>query len=246
MRISLRQSAISLVAFVVAVAMLAFMLRNAASLGQESLLVRALFLGLASAVATLAIYPFIAPFRGKPVLYALCVSLPAALPGFVYYLILLPQQAGVGVTATQLQSELISDRSSNGIIEVGFSYPIYTPTIEVVNPELFTRQVNVFLRIIDANNETTLFRAVRTRIPGSGLSVEATVRGMLSENEEFLFLPLAIPPVSSVVGKLVFVISNLDDGTTFTEAMGRAYSAQFELRDPATAELLFEFPLNFF
>jgi len=36
----------------------------------------------------------------------------------------------------------------------------------------------------------------------------------------------------------------LEDGTTFTEALGRAYQAQFELRDPESGALLLEFPLN--
>lgn len=246
MRLTLRQVFISLVALVTAVLTGLFMLRNEALLGEESLLLRNLVLSCAIIAMLLAVYPFIPLFRNKPGRYLLFVCLPALLPGLVYYLYLLPQQAGEGVIAAQLQSELISDRSSNGIIEVGFSYPIYTPTIAVTNNELFTRRVNVFLRMIDANNETALFRAVRMRIPGAGLSVEATVRGMLSENPDYLFLPLVIPPLGTVEGKVVFIISNLDDGTTFTEAMGRAYQAQFELRDPETAELLVEFPLAFF
>jgi len=214
--------------------------------GLLALPLRSLLLSTAVFCAMIAVYPLNPLFVGKPLNYGLFVCLPSLLPGIIYFLYLLPQQAGVGVSGEQLQSALISDRSSNGFVEIGFSYPIYTPTITITNREVYTQQVNVYLRIEDANNEETLFRAVRANIPGSSLSVEATVLGLLSENDGFLFLPVPIPPASSVEGKVVFIISNLDDGSTFTEALGRAYQANFELRDPENADLLFSFPLNHF
>lgn len=244
MKISLRQVVITVAALLVAIATVIYMSQNAARLGNEPLLVRALVLSIAIVTALIAMYPFNPIFTDKPGAYALTICLPAVIPGFIYFLILFPAQAGSGVTAEQLQSQLITDSSSNGIIEVGFSYPIYTPTISVTNHEVFTTQVNVFLRMIDGNNESALFRAVRGRIPGSSLSVEATVRGMLSENEEYLFIPLELPPRRTVTGQVVFIISNLEDGSTFTEALGRAYQAQFELRNPENGELLVEFPLT--
>ncbi len=244
MKISIRQIFISVSGILIAVAIVAYMATNAVSIGNQALPVRALILSVAVVAAMVAVYPLNLQFAGRPKLYFLFVCVPAVLPGLVYYLWLLPQQAGAGLEALQLRSELITDRSSNGFVEVGFSYPIFTPTITITNPQLFTTEVNVFLRIIDSNNETNLFRAVRQRIPSMSLSVEATVQGMLSENPDYLFIPVAVPPMRSVTGKVVFIISNLDDGSTFTEALGRAYQASFELRDPATAELLLEFPLN--
>lgn len=244
MKISFRQLFISVMAGMVAVVIVAYLANNATAIGLLALPLRALILSVAIVAAMVAVYPLNAQFARKPGLYCLFVCLPAVVPGLVYYLFLLPQQAGEGMHAEQLRSELITDRSSNGFVEVGFSYPIFTPTITITNRELFTREVNVFLRIIDANNETNLFRAVRAQIPGESLSVESTVQGMLSENAGFLFIPVAIPPLRSIAGKVVFIISNLDDGSSFTEALGRAYQASFELRDPATAELLLEFPLN--
>jgi hypothetical protein len=244
MNLSLRQIVICVTALLLALATVILMSQNAARLGTEPLLVRALLLSVAIVAALIAVYPFNPIFKDKPGAYALTICLPALIPGFVYFLILFPGQAGSGVTAEQLQSQLITDSSSNGIIEVGFSYPIYTPTISVSNHELFTSQVNVFLRMIDGNNESALFRAVRRRIPGSGLSVEASVQGMLSENEEYLFIPLEIPPLRTVTGQVVFIISNLEDGSTFMEALGRAYQAQFELRNPENGELIAEFPLT--
>ncbi|MDE0732649.1 MAG: hypothetical protein OSB72_06300 [Gammaproteobacteria bacterium] len=244
MNISPHQLVTSLIALLVSIATVFLFTQNALQLGNEPLVFRALVLSIAILAALIAVYPFYPVFSGRPITYGVFICLPALLPGFLYFLYLLPQQAGIGLSAEQLSNQLITDSSSNGIIEVGFSYPIFTPTIKVTNQELFTRHVNIFLRITDSNNEVALFRAVRSRIPSTGLSVEATVQGMLSENEEFLFLPLKLPPVASVSGKVVFVISNLDDGATFTEALGRASQAQFELREPETGVLIMEFPLN--
>lgn len=244
MRIRIHQVVISVIACMLAVAVVVYMANNAVGIGTLPLITRALILSVAIIAAMVALYPFNALFAGKPGSYALFVCLPSVVPGFVYFLLLLPQQAGTGLLAEQLQSQLITDRSSNGFVEIGFSYPIFTPTVRIENRELYTREVNVFLRIVDANNEETLFRAVRARIPGTSLSVESTVQGMLAESAGFLFLPVAIPPVSQVEGKVVFIISNLDDGTTFTEALGRAYQSSLELRDPQTGDLLLAFPLS--
>lgn len=244
MRLTLLQIASSIAALLIAMATIRYMSLNAAAMGELPLIARAAILSLAVTAALVAIYPLSSLFSSQPGTYGLFVYLPALVPGFVYYLILLPNQAGVGVTAQQVQSQLITDRSSNGIIEVGFSYPIYTPTLTLTNHELFTRQVNVFLRMVDANDETALFRAVRQFIPGFGLSVEATVQGMLSQNAEYLYLPLDLPPGRSITGRLVFIISNLDDGSSFSEALAESNQTQIELRDPATGELVYQFSLE--
>lgn len=244
MKISLRQIVISLLALILAITTIVYIAQNAVGIGYEHLWLRALVLGLAIVACLIAVYPLNPAFRERPVAYAIAVCLPAVIPGFIYYLLVMPSQAGGGLSAEQLNSQLITDSSSNGIIEVGFSYPIFTPLITVENHELFTKEVNVFLRMIDGSNESALFRAVRKTIPGSGLSVESTVRGMLSENEAYVFIPLQIPPLSSVTGQLAFVISNLDDGIAFTDALDRASQAQFELREPETGELILEFPLS--
>jgi hypothetical protein len=89
-----------------------------------------------------------------------------------------------------------------------------------------------------------LFRAVRQNVPENILSVESTVLGMLSENSNYVFNPLELPPGISVEGQAVFIISNLEDGATFTEALRTASQAQLELRDPSNGQLLLEFPLN--
>lgn len=244
MNITLKKVIICIAALLVAVTAVVFIAQNPARIGGEPLIIRAAILSLAIVAALVAAYPFNPMFSDKPGAYALAVCLPALIPVVAYYFILLPNQAGTGLTGEQITAELITDSSSNGIIEVGFSYPIYTPALRVGNLELFTKQVNVFLRMTDANSETALFRAVRKRIPGASLSVESTVQGMLSESEGYEFIPLEIPPVSSITTRVAFIISNLNDGTTFTEALGRAYQAQFELRDPETGELLLEFPLT--
>ena len=244
MKVSLRQVVGSILALFVAVVVVVAISENPARFGSESLIVRSLILGIAIIAALVAVYPFNPLFKGRPGPYGAVVCLPAVVPVFIYYLFFLPSQAGEGLSAEQLQNQLITDSSSNGIIEVGFSYPIYTPTLSISNHELFTRQVNVFLRMVDASDETSLYRAVRSHIPGASLSVEATVRGMLSRNAEYEFNPIDLPPGRSVVGKVVFVISNLEDGASFTEALSRAKQVQIELREPETGGLLLMFPVE--
>ena len=244
MKITLPHILISLPSVLIAITAVFFIFQNPAQFGNESLLVRALSWNLVIVALLVAFYPFNRFLGGKPGIYAIVVCLPAVIPAFVYFLYFLPGQAGEGILAEQLQSELITDSSSNGIIEVGFRYPIYTPTISVKNLELFTRQANIFLRITDANGDNALFRGVRSEISGPGLTVEATVKGMLSENTGYLFNPLDLPPNHEVIGRSIFIISNLEDGSAFTEALTRAYQAQFELRDPNNGQLLLEFPLN--
>ncbi|MEX0963699.1 MAG: hypothetical protein WDZ52_06635 [Pseudohongiellaceae bacterium] len=244
MNISLKKIIVCIAALLVAITTVLLIVQNPARMGSEPLVVRAAALSLAIVAALIAIYPFNPLFLRRPRVYALTVCLPALIPVAAYYFFLLPSQAGTGLTGEQVTAELITDSSSNGIIEVGFSYPIYTPALRIGNLELFTRQVNVFLRMTDANGETALFRAVRKRIPGASLSVESTVQGMLSESAGYEFIPLEIPPASSITTRVAFIISNLDDGTTFTQALGRAYQAQFELRDPESGELILEFPLT--
>ncbi|HAS48077.1 hypothetical protein N9329_04445 [Gammaproteobacteria bacterium] len=244
MNTNIRRIIICIAALLVAVAIVVFIAQNPALIGSEPLFIRAALLSLAIIAALIAVYPFNPLFLDKPGIYAAAVCMPAIVPVLVYYFVLLPQQAGVGISAEQVTSEMITDSSSNGIIEVGFSYPIYTPALRVSNLELFTKQVNVFMRMTDANGEAALFRAVRTRIPGSSLSVESTVQGMLSESDGYGFIPLQIPPASSITTRVAFIISNLDNGSNFTDALRTATQAQFELRDPETGELLLEFPLN--
>lgn len=241
---TLRKIIVSISALLVAVAMAIFITQNPSRIGSEPLFIRAALLSIAIVAALIAAYPFNPLFSGKPGIYAAIVCIPTLIPVLAYYFILLPNQAGSGLTGEQISNELITDSSSNGIIEVGFSYPIYTPSLRVGNLELFTKQVNVFLRMTDGDGEVVLFRAVRKRIPGSSLSVESTVQGMLSESAGYEFIPLEIPPASSVTTRVAFIMSNVESGSTFTDALDRASQAQFELRDPESGSLLLDFPLT--
>jgi len=174
----------------------------------------------------------------------LLAALLILVPPPVYFLYWLPRLASDGVEAEQLDSALITESTSNGIIEVGFAYPIYTPTLLISNRTVSTAEYDVYLRIYDANADSSLFRAVRGVLPNQSLSVEAAVNGMLSRSSGYLFNPVSVPPLGSVTGRLVFIISNLRDGTTFDDALNSAYPAEFELRDPASDELLLRFPLT--
>lgn len=244
MNTTLRKVIVCISALLVAVAMVIYIAQNPARIGNEPLFIRAALLSLAIVAALIAAYPFNPLFARRPGIYATTVCIPALIPVLVYYFILLPDQVGMGLTGEQISNELITDSSSNGIIEVGFSYPIYTPALRVGNLELYTKQVNVFLRMTDDSGEVALFRAVRKRIPGASLSVESTVQGMLSESAGYEFIPLEIPPASSVTTRVAFIISNVESGSTFTDALDRASQAQFELRDPENGELLLDFPLT--
>ena len=216
----------------------------AAQVGSLSLNSR-LLLGEFTAFFTLVgIYPFIPWFSERVKFYLGIVCIPLLLVVAWYFYSYLPTQAIGGVSGRQLTSETISDSTSNGIIEIGFAYPIYTPAIQISNNELFTKELNIFLRILDGNNEPALFRAIRAILPDSRLSVEATVNGLLSENSDFLFIPIVVPPGVTVEGKVVFVISNLNDGSTFDEALGRSYPGQFEIREPESGDLLYSFPMT--
>ena len=244
MKISLQQVVTSLVSLLIAVLVVVFISDNPGRLGEEPLVVRALVLSVAIFAALVAVYPLNPLFTDRPGTYAGIVCVPALIPGFIFYLFLLPGKAGQGFEAEQLATSLITDRTSNGIIEVGFRYPIYTPTIAVKNRELFTRHVNLFLRMTEVNGEEILFRAVRLNVPGNGLSVESAVQGMLSETQRYLFNPIEIPPDRTLEGQVVFIISNLEDTATFTDALESSNQVNFEIRDPQNGQLLLEFPLQ--
>ncbi|MBL4580960.1 MAG: hypothetical protein JKY29_04000 [Gammaproteobacteria bacterium] len=244
MNTTLKKIILCISAFLVAVSMVIFIAQNPARIGNEPLFIRAALLSLAIVAALIAAYPFNPLFSGRPGIYTATVCVPALIPVLVYYFILLPNQAGIGLTGEQVSNEFITDSSSNGIIEVGFSYPIYTPALRLGNLELFTKQVNVFLRMTDSDGEVVLFRAVRKRIPGSSLSVESTVQGMLSESAGYEFIPIEIPPASRVTTRVAFIISSLDEGVNFADALDRTSQARFELRDPENGVLLLDFPLT--
>ena len=243
MTFSLRQILISLLSLAFAFTYIVLLADNSARIGEQSLLLRAVLVNIAVLAALVGCYPLFHFIQLRRTAFAMVVCLPAMLPALFYYLLVLPRQAGDGIEFTQLHSSLISDSSSNGIVEIGFAYPIFTPELSFRNQELFTRQVSIFLRMEDGDGEQALFRGVRTTIPGESLSVEATVRGMLSENQDYLFNPLTLPPQKEVVGKAVFIISNVDDGASFTEALRVAQSVQLELRDPETGALYHELPI---
>lgn len=242
--ISVRQLILSLLAMLTASGVLAVFLGNPEFVGSQALIIRAAILDSAILLVLTAIYPLAPVFVKRPAIYGFVVCLPALLPAIFYFCWLLPQHGSGEIQGEQLNSALITDASSNGLVEVGFAYPIYTPLITLRNTGLFTEYVNVFLRVTDANDGSALFRAVRAEVPGSGLSVESSVRGMLSNNGDYRFNPLALPPAKTVQGKMVFIISSLDDGTSFTDALSSAFKAEFEIRNPASGALITSFPLD--
>lgn len=206
--------------------------------GRQDLIVR----------AVLFLLPILAALSGVWVLLrARIVALlfiPAILGGFGYFLYWMPRYSDSVLSIEMMEQRLITDSSSNALVEIGFAYPIFTPTLKLRNGELFSREIDVYLRVNDAEARSTLYRAVRDEVPAGTLSVEATVRGMLSANERYLFLPLRLAPGDEITGRLVFVITALDEGASFMGELSRANLAQFELRDAGGGELLLEVPVE--
>ena len=228
----------------IAIASLVVITGNPGKFGEYSLFARACLVNLVIVACLIALLPFWSPLlRMKRQLMVLMI-LTSWIPAFIFYLLILPSRAVNELDLDQQDSSLLSDRSSNGIIEIGFQYPIFTPTISLVNRDAFTRDVTIFLRLIDSNKESALFRAVRLRSDSENLSVESTIRGMLSTNLRYLFNPIKLPPGESISGRPVFIITNLEDGASFTEALGNGYTGSFELRDADEGNLLADFPLE--
>ena len=234
----------SIFASLVAIASLVVIIGNPGKFGEYSLFARSCLVNLAIVACLSALLPFWSPLlRMKRQLMVLMI-LTSWIPAFIFYLLILPSRAVNELDLDQQDSSLLSDRSSNGIIEIGFQYPIFTPAISLVNRDAFTRDVTIFLRLIDRNQESALFRAVRLRTDSENLSVESTIRGMLSTNLRYLFNPIKLPPGESISGRPVFIITNLEDGASFTEALGNGYTGSFELRDADEGNLLANFPLE--
>ena len=217
-----------------AVALFYWLDANAVLVGTFAIPLRALLSAAVGIFALFGVRPWLSPFLRSSSVFA---------GFFVIPYLLLPQREGEGVRGEQILSALITDASSNGIVEVGFSYPIYTPTVEVKNAELFTRNVELFLRVVDASGDSSLYRAVRDEVPGAALSVEASVKGLLSENNEYLFNPVSVAPLATLTGRAAFVITDLEEGKTLRQALREAQQAQFELREIQSGDLIDEFPL---
>lgn len=239
MNTTLRKIVISLSAFLVAVALVVFIAQNPARVGNEPLFIRAALLSLAVVSGLIAAYPFNPLFSGRPGIYMATVCAPAIIPVLVYYFILLPNEAGVGLGGEQLDSQFISDDVASAI-----NYPVYTPLLQLENLELFTKQANVFLRMTAKDGDEVLLRAVRKRVPGSGPNTEATVQAVLNKTDAYEFIPLDIPPVSSLTARLAFIMSNVESDSAFIDVLDHATVAQFELRDPENGRILLGFPLK--
>ena len=233
----------SILAVAIAIAMMILIVGNPALFGQYSLLIRACLLNLGIFSALSALFTFFSLYIRLDRRILAVFILSSSLPAFIVYLAVIPLVAVDEIYLDQLDSSLLSDRSSNGIVEIGFQYPIFTPSISLINRDAFTRDVNIFLRITDRDQEASLFRAVRSKAADEKLSVESTIRGMLSDNFRYLFNPVRLAPGQSISGRPVFIITNLEDGANFTEALNSGHIGYLELRDPDEGNLLADFKL---
>jgi len=240
MKTSLQQIIASTCAGLISALVFFFLINNQGLIGEKPLLFRALLIDFSVFFAFVALFPMIQFFAKKPAKVFLLICLPALLPAFVFYYVIFPARNGGGVELTLLDSAFISDRSSNGIIEIGFQYPIYTPKVSLESHEIFSKSVSLFLRITQNDGEKSLFRGVRSAIPGASLSVESSVQRMLSENPDYLLNPVQLPPGQEISGRFVFIISNQQEGVTFEEIINGVNSPVLEIRDSKNGLLLLE------
>lgn len=211
--------------------------------GQQGLLLRAVLFLLPVLAALTGAWLVLRTRSPRTARLLALACIPVLIGVFGYFLIWMPRFADSVLSIEMVEQRLITDSSSNALVEIGFAFPIFTPTVKLRNGELFSREVDVYLRMIDSDGRPMLYRAVREEVPPGTLSVEATVRGMLSANERYLFLPVRLAPGEEITGRLVFVITALDEGASFMGEMRRANLVQFELRDAAEGELLLEVPV---
>ena len=180
---------LSALSLLVAIVLFYWLDANAVFIGRLAIPLRAILSGAVAVFCLLGVRPWFSPFLRSSPVFAGFFVIPILFFVSLYYFLLLPQREGEGVRGEQILSALITDASSNGIVEVGFSYPIYTPTVEFKNAELFTREVELYLRILDVNGDSSLYRAVRDEVPAAALSVEASVKGLLGQNQDYVFNP---------------------------------------------------------
>ena len=81
---------------------------------------------------------------------------------------------------------------------------------------------------------------MRSAITGASLSVESSVQRMLSENSDYLFNPLRLAPGQEISGRVVFIISNQQEGVTFEEILNGVNNPVLEIRDSENGLLLLE------
>ncbi len=212
-------------------------------LGYQSLQLRATLGSLAALLLVVGAWPFVPWFCRHLPLYLLVLGLPALAVSPWYYFSYLPPRSGTGVAGELLAGNEITESAGAGLVATGFAYPIFTPTIRLVNRGLFTREVDIYLHVLDGDNEAALFRAVRAELPDTRLSVEASVHGLLSESDGYFFIPVFLPPLEAVEGRVVFIIRDLNDGSTFRQALDLGYPVEFQVRDSGSGELLRSFPM---
>ena len=120
---------LAVLSLVAAVALFYWLDANAVLVGTFAIPLRALLSAAVGVFALFGVRQWLSPFLRSPSVFAGFFVIPYLFFVGLYYFLLLPQREGEGVRGEQILSALITDASSNGIVEVGFSYPIYTPTV---------------------------------------------------------------------------------------------------------------------
>ncbi len=230
--------------FAAAIILAYLLLANSLYLGQQSLLARAVLFPAPALAALAGGAVLLRPHAPRAARLLVLSCALAQLGGFGYFLYWLPRYADSALSIALLDQTLIAESSSGAFVEIGFGYPVFTPAVELRNGELFSREIDAYLRMVDSGGQAMLYRAVREQAPAGTLSVEASMRGMLGANSRYLFLPLRLAPGETISGRLVFIIAALDNGASFASELRRAESAQLELRDARDGKLLLTAPVT--
>ncbi len=176
-------------------------------------------------------------------LLLLALGIPAFTLGiFAFYLYWLPNKAVEGFSLRELERSLIADGTPASLVEIGVAVPIFAPRLTLRNDGLYSREIDVYLRLTDRAGRDTLHQALTEEASAAGVSVASAVRGMLRSDDSYLFTPLRIAPQRRANGQLVFVMGGIGEGISFDEALRQAAAAQYELRDAASGELLLASP----
>lgn len=240
----LRRLRLPLGALALSAAALLLQARSAAAMGTLPLVLRALALNAAALPALAGAWLLVPRLRGLRGRTAAALLAAAMAPAFLHHLVLLPARAGEGVEARLADGGLLSEGGGRGLVELGFAYPVYAPTLAARNRELFTRRVEVFLRLTGGDGRDALFRGARADAPDGAPSVEAAVRGMLGPDG--LFNPLTLAPGRTREGRMAFVVADHDSGAELLETLNAPGRARLEFRDADDGELLAQVPVGRF
>ncbi len=225
-----------LLALALAAAYLLF--ENIFWMGRQALWLRAVLWLAPPTIAAAALW-IVLRTRSPAIARLWLVLVFAAWPlGIAAFLLWPSHRVEPALSAEILDRVLLSDGSPGALVEFGFVYPIFTPMVSLRNNGAYSREFDVYLRWMDENEPSAMFRAVRAGVPPQPPSVEASASAMFGANARYLLPPLRLAPGQQAEGRLVFIIAAPDEGAAFMNAIIQPGPARFQLFANDNGELL--------